>query len=108
MFAKVKEMFDKESRIKELEEYALNLTNKAARLELEKKEAEEAADLAQTHSFGLGYNEAVAEAKKMGWDYKKILLNPNEDPTIQAFQGRYRRRIWRGARVDFIINLSFL
>lgn len=80
--AKVKELSTKEARIKELEEYALNLTNKAARLELEKNEAEEAADLAQTHSFGLGYNEAVAEAKKMGWDYKKILLNPNVDPTL--------------------------
>lgn len=80
---KVKELATKEARIKELEEYSLNLTNRVARLELEKQEAEEAADLAQTHSFGLGYNEAVAEAKKQGWDYTKILLNPNVDPTIQ-------------------------
>lgn len=65
-----------------MEKYSLDLHNKAARRELEKQEAEDAAELAQTHSFGLGYNEAVAEAKKMGWDYKKILLNPNEDPTI--------------------------
>lgn len=80
------ELVARDARVKELQEHALMLTNKAARLELEKKEAEEAAELAQTHSFGLGYNEAVGEAKKMGWDYKKILLNPSVDPTEPAME----------------------
>lgn len=77
------ELSARANRVLELEERVLVLTNRATRLELEKKEAEDTVVYAQTHSFKLGYTDAVCEAKRLGLNYKKILLNPDEDPTLE-------------------------
>lgn len=72
----------REKRIKELDEYSLNLTNRAARLELEKGEAVQTAFRAQVNNFHSGYNDTLREAKKLRIDFKQMLLNLNIYPTL--------------------------
>lgn len=51
--------------------------------EREKKAAEELAKEAQVENFRrLGYDDAVAQAKKFGFDYKRLLLNLQIDTTL--------------------------
>lgn len=61
--------------IKELQE-------KIEALELSKKSAEDLAQQAQVENFQMGYDDAVAQAKKFGLDYKKLLLDPAVDTTL--------------------------
>lgn len=56
-------------------------------MESEKKEAEEVAVRAQIDNFRLGYDDAVLQAKKLGFDYTKLLLNPDIDTTLAAEAG---------------------
>lgn len=63
------------STIKELQETVKSL-------EQSKKEAEELARQAQVENFQMGYDDAVAYAKKLGLEYKKLLLNPAVDTTL--------------------------
>lgn len=50
--------------------------------ERERKAAEELAKEAQVENFRLGYDDAVALAKKLGFEYKRLLLNPAVDTTF--------------------------
>lgn len=71
-----------DARVKELEKELGQMKDQLALVESEKKAAEEAAEEAQTQYFQEGYTDALREARKLGWDYRQILLNPSVDPLV--------------------------
>lgn len=83
---KIKELEDRLSRVGDQEKLIKELREKLESTEQEKKEAEELAKRAQVDNFRLGYDDAVAQAKQFGLDYKKLLLNPEVDTTLEVLE----------------------
>lgn len=75
---------DLEKKVQAVEKEKKELEDRVRQVEREKKEAEDLALKAQMENFRLGYDDAVAQAKLMGLEYKKLLLNPNVDTTLVA------------------------
>lgn len=63
------------------------LRKKMQSMENEKKEAEDVAVRAEMDSFRLGYDNVVLQAKKLGLEYKMLLLNPDVDTMLAMESG---------------------